>query len=71
MIFGSKKPVTNPDFKSDVLGAVTIVYAKAPSYGWMGMCSINHVTGKMPNSNMPANKLYNTGIRSVLEINNQ
>ena len=32
---------------------------------------MNHVTGKMPNSNMPANKLYNTGIRSVLEINNQ
>ena len=40
-------------------------------YGWIGVCSINHVTGKMPNSNMPANKLYNTGIRSVLEINNQ
>ena len=59
----------NPDFKSDVLAAVTIVYAK--SYGWMGVCSINHVTGKMPNSNMPADKLYNTGIRSVLEINNQ
>ena len=61
----------NPDFKSDVLAAVTIVYAKAPSYGWIRVCSINHVTGKMPNSNMSANKLYNTGIRSVLEINNQ
>ena len=70
LIFGSKKPVTNPDFKSDVLAAVTIVYGKAPSYGWMGVCSINH--GKMPYySNVPANKLYNTGIRSVLEINNQ
>ena len=69
LIFGSKKPVMNPDFKSDVLAAITIVYAKAPSYGWMGVCSINHV--KMPYSNVPANKLYDTGIRSVLEINNQ
>ena len=60
----------NPGFKSDVLAAITIVYAKAPSYGWMGVCSINHV--KMPYSNVPANKLYDTaGIRSVLEINNQ
>ena len=32
LIFGSKKPVMNPDFKSDVLAAVTIVYVKAPSY---------------------------------------
>jgi len=31
LIFGSKKPVMNPDFKSNVLAAVTIVYAKATS----------------------------------------
>ena len=57
MISGSKKPVTNPDFKSDVMAAVIIVYANlAPSYGWMGVCSIDHV--KLPYSNVPANK-YN------------
>ena len=41
---------------------------KAPSYGWTGVCSINQV--KMSYSNVAANKLYNTGMRSVLEINN-
>ena len=57
LISGSKKPVTNPDFKSDVMAAVIIVYANlAPSYGWMGVCSIDHV--KLPYSNVPANK-YN------------
>jgi len=59
----------NLDFKSDVLAAVAVVDVKAPSYGWTGVCSINQV--KISYSNVPANKLYNTGMRSVLEINNQ
>ena len=33
LIFGSKNQFTNPDFKSDVLAAVAIGDAKAPSYG--------------------------------------
>ena len=61
LIFGSKNQFTNPDFKSDVLAAVAIVDVK--------VCSINQV--KISYSNVPANKLYNTGMRSVLEINNQ
>ena len=69
LIFGSKNQFTNPDFRSDVLAAVAIVDAKAPSYGWTGVCSINQA--KMPYSNVAANKLHNAGIRSVLDINNQ
>ena len=56
LIFGSKNQFTNPGFKSDVLAAVTIFNAKAPSYGWTGVCSINQV--KMSYSNVAANKLY-------------
>ena len=42
------------------MAAVIIVYANlAPSYGWMGVCSIDHV--KLPYSNVPANK-YNIKI---------
>ena len=53
LIFGSKNQFTNPDFKSDVFAAVTIVDAKAPSYGWTGVCFINQV--KMSYSNVAAN----------------
>ena len=53
LIFGSKNQFRNPDFKSDVLAEVTIVDAKAPSYGWTGVCSINQV--KMSYSNVAAN----------------
>ena len=56
LIFGSKNQFTNPGFKSDVLAAVAIFNAKAPSYGWTGVCSINQV--KMSYSNVAANKLY-------------
>ena len=61
---------TNPDFKSDVLAAVAIVDAKAPSYGWTGVCSINQV--KMPYSNVAANKLYmlELGLFCTLIISN-
>ena len=62
LLTGSKNQFTNPDFKSDVLAAVTIVDAKAPSYGWRGVCSINQVT--ISYSNVAANKLY------WLKINN-
>ena len=56
LIFGSKNQFMNPGFKSDVLATVAIFNAKAPSYGWTGVCSINQV--KMSYSNVAANKLY-------------
>ena len=55
LIFGSKSSM-NPDFKimwHFRCHAVAVVNAKAPSYGWTGVCSINQA--KMPYSNAAAN----------------
>ena len=51
-------PVWTLILKCDVFAAIAVVDAKAPSYGWTGVFSLNQII-KILYSNVAANKLYN------------